>query len=124
MERKMINETIEEKTYRLAHLTNAGTNWFIQTPEIARMSDAFKICNKIVEMALAEEREAKCWISVKDQLPADKQEVVVYDPDDDIKVFLGRYDAENNIFNDVNGGWVTASRVLFLTTLPVLKDEV
>lgn len=65
------------------------------------------------------------WISVKDQLPADKQEVVVYDPDDDdIKVFLGRYDAEHNVFDDDNGGWVVASEVIVWTPSPVSKDEV
>lgn len=55
-ETSQLSETIEEKTFRLAHKTSAKDDWFISTLEEARSSESFRTCCIIVELAIAEER--------------------------------------------------------------------
>lgn len=64
----MNNETIEHKTYRILADLHKNTG-AIQTLEDSLKDSIFLTVRDALELAIAEEREASGWISVKDRLP-------------------------------------------------------
>ncbi len=80
-------ETIEEKTYRLLQIANKNDEGVaIDSDFEGEMFNSlldntiFKLHCKMIELAIAEEREANGWISVEDRLPENGKPVVLYRP--------------------------------------------
>ena len=63
----MSNETIEQKTCRLA--IEVRPQILDYRNQITVATFYYKQVEKMIELAIAEEREANGWISVKDRLP-------------------------------------------------------